>query len=72
MCIRYDHEIESLEIESRLLELYRLYESIIRAGLSESDWNEMNMQMMINEFSSYAKARLPALLEKEERGDMYA
>lgn len=72
MCIRYDHEIESLEIESRLLELYRLYESIIRAGLSDSDWNKMNMQMIINEFFSYAKARLPALLEKEERGDMYA
>lgn len=72
MSIRRDYEIETLEIETMLLELFRLYENGIKSKLSENEWKEMNTETMINVFSSYIEDRLPVLLEKEESGDMYA
>jgi len=72
MCIRRDHEMETLEIETRLLELFRLYENGIKSELSESEWKEMNTQTIMNVFSSYVEDRLPILLDREERGDMHA
>lgn len=72
MSIRRDHEMKTLEIDTRLLELFRLYENGIRLKLSEMEWKEISTQTMINEFSSYIEDRLPVLLENEERGDMHA
>jgi len=72
MCIRRDHEMETLEIETRLLELFLLYQNGIRSQLSESEWKEMNTQTIMNVFSSYVEDRLPILLDREERGDMHA
>jgi hypothetical protein len=72
MCIRRDHEMETLEIETRLLELFRLYENGIKSEISESEWKELNTQTMLNAFSSYVEDRLPILLDREERGAMHA
>ena len=72
MCNRRDHEMEILEIETRLLELFRLYVNGIKSELSESEWKEMNTQTIMNVFSSYVEDRLPILLDREERGDMHA
>jgi hypothetical protein len=72
MRIQRDHEMETMEIETRLLELFRLYENGIRSQLSESEWKEMNTQTLMNVFSSYIEDRLPILLDREERGENFA
>ena len=72
MCIQRDHEMETMEIETRLLELFRLYENGIKSELSEGEWKEISAEASINIFFSYAKERLPILLDREERGEKYA
>ena len=72
MCIQRDHEMETLEIETRLLELFRLYENGIKSELPEGEWKEISAEASINIFFSYAKERLPILLEREEEGEKYA
>jgi len=72
MCIQHDHEIETLEIDTRILELFRLYESSIKSQLSEDEWKEISAEDSMNSFLSYVKEQLPILLDREERGEKYA
>jgi hypothetical protein len=72
MCIQHNHEIETLEIETRLLELFRLYENGIKSELSDDEWKAISEEASIINFFSYAKERLLILLDREERGEKYA
>jgi hypothetical protein len=64
--------LETLEIETKLLELFRLYENGIKSEFSEGEWKKTSAEASMKNFFSYAKEQLPILLDREERGEKYA
>ena len=72
MFIQHDHKIETLEIETLLLELFVFYENCIKSELSGRESKDISSETLLNIFFSYARERLPILLNKEERGEKNA
>jgi hypothetical protein len=72
MCIQHDHKIETMEIETRLLELFLFYENCIKSELSEREWKDISSETLLNIFFCYAREQLPILLDREERGEKCA
>lgn len=72
MYIQHDHKIETIEIGTRLLELFVFYETCIKYELSERESKDISSETVLNIFFSYVRERLPILLNKEERGEKNA
>ena len=67
MYIQHDHKIETLEIETRLLELFLFYENCIKYELSERESKDISSETVLNIFFSYVRERLPILLKRKNR-----